>query len=237
MSGRHLQIDVPEAGAITAIEYPAGESPAAPRTLVLAHGAGAGQQHPFMVAAARALSERGLRVVTFNFPYVEQRRRAPDRPAVLERTWAAVIEAATAGPLASVGSLVIGGKSMGGRIASQVLASDVAHPVDGLVLLGYPLHPPGKPLQLRTEHLPRIRTPMLVVQGERDPFGTEGEIRPVFQELDVPVTIEIVPGGDHSFKVPKQHDRTQTMVLDDIWARIDLWTRNLPRSTPPPPRP
>lgn len=185
--------------ATTALVYATAVSPPQ-ATLVLGHGAGAPQTHPWMVAMAEALAARGVRTVTFNFLYTEARRRVPDRPPVLEATWRAAIAAVKA----HLGEArpFIGGKSMGGRIATQVAAQpdvDVA----GLVLLGYPLHPPGKPQQLRTAHLPQVRAPMLFVQGSRDPFGGAEELGPHLVGLSPGTRLFAVEGGDHSLAVPR----------------------------------
>src|SRR5205823_3283639 len=141
---------------------------------------GAPQTHPWMLSMAHALCERGVDVVTFNFLYAEARRRAPDRPDVLEATWRAALAAVgarTAG--APRQRLFAGGKSMGGRIATQVAAAGGAPDAAGLVLLGYPLHPPGQPKKLRSAHLPSVPVPMLFVQGSRDTFGTPAELSPL----------------------------------------------------------
>src|SRR5206468_8402604 len=141
--------------------------------------------------------ELGLDVVTFNFPYIEQRRKIPDRAPVLEECYRDVI-AAAGNELGSARRLLcIGGKSMGGRIATQVAAADASLPVAGLVLLGYPLHPPGRPLQRRDKHLPAIRRPMLFVQGTRDAFGTPGELTPILQSLEPEPMLYEVAQGDH----------------------------------------
>jgi predicted alpha/beta-hydrolase family hydrolase len=189
-----------------------------PATLVLAHGAGAPQTHPWMVAMARAIAAKGLRVVTFNFLYTEDERRTPDRKDVLEATWRAAIDAVRAlGPAAL--RLFIGGKSMGGRIATQV-AAEPGVQVDGLVLLGYPLHPPGKPEQLRTAHLGSVRAPMLFVQGSRDAFGTTQEMTPLVDGLaqgSVRGTrLFVIEGADHSLATPK----TGGVTLEQTMARV-----------------
>lgn len=200
-------------GRTTGRGYPAGGSGPSGATLVLAHGAGAPQTHPWMVSMARTIAERGIAVVTFNFLYTEARKRVPDKNDVLEATWLAAIDAARA--RGGSDRLFIGGKSMGGRIATQV----AAHPevaVDGLVLLGYPLHPPGKPAQLRTAHLPRVRAPMLFVQGSRDAFGTREEMDPVVSGLSRGTRLFVVEGGDHSLGVPK----SKGIALADTMARV-----------------
>ena len=171
-------------------------------TLVLGHGAGAGHDHPWMARVAKGFAARGIRVVTFNFPYMEKKSRgAPDPPAVLETAFASVWREANAG-----GPMFAGGKSMGGRIASQVAAAGAFDPAPaGLAFFGYPLHPPGKPNQRRDKHLPRITAPMLFLQGTRDPFGSPDEMRALIATLPS-ATLEILEGGDHSLVAPRGQD-------------------------------
>ncbi len=194
-------------------------------TFVLAPGAGAPQHHPFIGLFARGLAARGVDVVTFNFPYMEHGRRAPDPAPVLERCYAAAIGAARARPELSANRLVIGGKSMGGRIASQLVAHDraTASVVAGLVFLGYPLHPPGKPSDLRTAHLPEVLKPMLFVQGSRDAFGTPDELRPILQRLGPGVELLVVEGGDHSLAVPRTSVKSPAQVLDEVQDAVAAW--------------
>jgi predicted alpha/beta-hydrolase family hydrolase len=149
---------------------------------------------------------------------------------VLEATWRALLQHITAGG-AGPARVVIGGKSMGGRIASHVL-SDPARPlpsVVGLVLLGYPLHPPGQPDRLRTAHLPLLGTPTLVVQGSHDAFGAEQEVREAFAAVRASVDWLIVPGGDHSFKV-RRAGRTQAEIFEDVYATVARWVHGRPSS-------
>jgi len=220
----------------TAVRYRAEASRA---TLVLAHGAGAPQSHPWIVKVARALAARGLDVVTFNFPYSEARKRVPDRNDVLESAWRAVVAAVRvraaddgAAGAAGMDRLFLAGKSMGGRIATQVAArGDV--PVSGLVLLGYPLHPPGKPDQLRAAHLPRVAAPMLFVQGSRDVFGTPDELRPIVERLSAGTRLFVVEGGDHSLARPKSSGES----LDQTLGRVcDEVVRFVASTGAPPPR-
>src|SRR5262249_11655296 len=154
---------------------------------------------PWMVQFAQALAALGLDVVTFNFLYTEQKRHAPDRRPILDGCYRAVIDSVRK-QLPAGRSLFIGGKSMGGRIATHVAADDPRLPIDGIVLLGSPLHPPGRPDQRRDAHLPAIAHPMLFVQGSRDTFGTPGELKPVIDALAPRATLHVVEGGDHSFK-------------------------------------
>ena len=175
--------------------------------LVLAHGAGAGSAHPWMRRVARELAERGVSVITFDFPYVREGRRVPDRGPALEGAWAEAWTAAI--QLArhdgrEPTAFFAGGKSMGGRIASQADAKALLTPLPaGLVFFGYPLHPPGKPAQRRDKHLPAITTPMLFVHGTRDPFGTSDEFAALVQTLPH-AAIYTVAQGDHSLIAPKK---------------------------------
>src|SRR5262245_58096782 len=201
-----LRLNASPSEHVTALAYRAPPRSRTYGTLILAHGAGANQTSGFMVHFATSLAARSIDVVTFNFVYTEQRRRVPDRNDKLEHCYRAVIEAVRSGKFhddASRRKLVIGGKSMGGRIASQVAAGD-QEGIAGLVFLGYPLHPPGRPDKLRSKHLPDICAPMLFVQGSHDAFGTPDELRAIFGELDVAADLFVVEGGDHSFKVPKR---------------------------------
>ncbi len=166
--------------------------------LVLAHGAGAGQMSQFMVRAAQALAARRITTATFDFPYVTAGRKVPDRAPVLEAAWRDAIGSAHA-QFRSL-PLFIGGKSMGGRISSHIASQGGAGPLAGLVFLGYPLHPPGKPGQRRDAHLPAIAEPMLFVQGSQDTFGTAEEIAALLPSLQR-ATLHEIAGGDHSFKV------------------------------------
>ena len=217
----HISIEVASDQKVTAIIYAAAKARRAGIGLILGPGAGAPQTSGFMVTFASELAARGIDVVTFNFLYMEQRRRVPDPNAKLEGCYRAVIEAVARRKL---GKLAIGGKSMGGRIASQVAALGAAE-VAGLVLLGYPLHPPGRPEELRVKHLPAIETPMLFVQGSRDAFGTPEELRPFMQKLKAPAELHVVEGGDHSFKVPKRAGLSQADVYKSVQDRIDQWLR------------
>jgi len=176
-----------------------------------------------MVGFAQALSAQGLDVITFNFLYTEQRRRLPDRGPALEDCYRAVIDAARARLDSATRALFIGGKSMGGRIATQVAAADPALPVAGLVLLGYPLHPPGQPHKLRDAHLPSVHRPMLFVQGSRDAFGTPDELAPILARLSPSPTVLAIDGGDHSFKVNRKHAQPQPEIYAGIQRAIAAW--------------
>lgn len=215
-----------EAGqAVTALHY-AAAAPASGGAFILAHGAGAGQRHPFMTAFARAVAALGFDTVTFNFPYTEQGRKLPDRAPVLEACYAAVIRDTRQRLASATRCLFIGGKSMGGRMATQLAASDTTLPVAGLVLLGYPLHPPGNPAKRRDAHLPAVKRPMLVIQGSRDTFGTPDELHPVFDPLTPPCTIHVIEGGDHSFKVARAGAEGQAAIDDEVRRTAVDWMRS-----------
>jgi len=224
-----LTIYINEVDSVSARLYLAARSRRAAVTFIFAHGAGADQLSGFMQLYAGGLSERGLDVLTFNFLYKEHRKNAPDPKAKLELCYRRVIEATLAHRKLKNNRLVIGGKSMGGRIASQVAAelaeaSDpLAKKIDGLAFLGYPLHPPGNPAKLRTEHLKNVASRMLFVQGTRDSLGTPDEIRPFIKQLDA--KIHVIEGGDHSFKTPKSIGLTQQQVHDAAMDAILNWCK------------
>jgi predicted alpha/beta-hydrolase family hydrolase len=198
----------------------------APLTVALAHGAGAPMDSPFMDAFAEGLAARGLRCARFEFPYMagrrEDGRKRPPNPArILLETWREVID--------SIGrdKLVIGGKSMGGRMASMVAAELEGEkaPVRGVVCLGYPFHPPGKPEKLRTEHLEALKTPTLICQGTRDTFGTREEV-PGYP-LSRKIKLHWLEDGDHGFKPRKASGRTEQQNWDEALDAIQAFCAKL----------
>src|SRR5580704_124334 len=194
----------------------------APITLVFAHGAGGPMDSPFMATIAGGIAKAGIRVARFEFPYMRRRREmgkggAPDTGPVLMQSWRETIEDLGGGE-----RLVIGGKSMGGRIASMV--ADEAG-VRGLVCLGYPFHPPGKPEQTRTQHLERLRTPALILQGTRDAFGKPEEVGKY--KLSRAIRIEWLEDGDHSFKPRARSGRTEADNLNSAIACMVDFIRSL----------
>ena len=195
----------------------------APATLLLAHGAGAPIDSAFMATIAAELAQRGWRVVRFEFPFMARmrvtgQRQAPDRLPRLIEAFREQVGLEAAQPL------VIGGKSLGGRVAT-LLAAEAASSADlrGCLCLGYPFHPPGKPAQLRTAHLEHLPIPTLILQGERDPFGRRGEVEGY--RLSAPIEVQWLPGGDHSFKpsrssgLTEAHNWAQAADLADGWLR------------------
>ncbi len=194
---------------------------------VLAHGAGAGMRHPFLERMAHALGEHGIATLRYQFPYMERRARRPDPPLVAERTVrAAVLEATRAAPGLP---LVAGGKSFGGRMTSGAHANEPLPGVRGLVFLGFPLHPPGRPGTARTEHLFRIEVPMLFLQGTRDAFADLDLLRPVAERLGERATLALVEGGDHSFHVLKRTGRTDAAVFAELVGTIAAWVSGVTR--------
>jgi uncharacterized protein len=193
-------------------------------TLVLAHGAGAPVRSAFLAKVARGVAGRDFRVARFDFPYMRAResggkRGAPDREPVLRESWLEAIAALGGGR-----RLAIGGKSMGGRIASMV--ADEAR-VRGLVCLGYPFHPPGRPEKLRTRHLETLATPALIVQGTRDQFGTREDVGGY--ALSSSIQIAWIEDGDHSFKPRASSCRTEAENLEEAIARVRDFLKGLER--------
>jgi predicted alpha/beta-hydrolase family hydrolase len=217
-------------GSVSAALYPA-EGAALDALLVLAHGAGAGHAHPFMTRYANALASRGITVVTFNFPYMEKKRRAPDRAPVLEEAFRRAIVAAVKQAKAHTSKLFIGGKSMGGRIATHLGAAPAQWPAEapapsGIIAFGYPLAPPrSKRTGDRVSHLKALQVPTLIVQGTRDPFGGPDEVSDAIAEAVPAPPIEGLPvdGGDHSFAVLKSSGRDQAAVHTEIADAVAAW--------------
>lgn len=189
---------------------------------VLAHGAGAGMRHPFLESIAQRLAERGIGTLRYQFPYMERRSKRPDPPAVATAVVrAAVAEAARAAPGLP---LLAGGKSFGGRMTSTAQAEEPLPGVRGLVFLGFPLHPPGRPDDKRAEHLARVQIPMLFLQGTRDEFADLKLLQPVVLRLGERATLHLVEGGNHSFKVPKRSGGANREVMAELVTAIAEWT-------------
>lgn len=183
-----------------------GQKAGASVGLVLAQGAGYNMNSPFLIQVAEGLAERGIAVVRFNFPYAQAGRSRPDPQPRLEACYRAVATAVGE----EVPKLFLGGKSMGGRIASHIVAD--GFPATGLVFFGYPLHPPGKPERIRDAHLKQVRAPMLFLQGTRDAFASPDLLHRTIAALPSASLVEI-ERGDHSFKVP---GRAPTEVMEEL---------------------
>ena len=187
--------------------------------VVLGHGAGGNRSNAMLVALANALAASGRAALLYNFPYAEARTRRPDPPAVLEATTRAA--AVVAREASSARRVVHGGRSMGGRIASQVVAQ--GERADGLVFLGYPLHPPGQFEKRREAHLPQVAAPMLFLQGTRDAFARADLLDALIQRLGSHAELHRVEHADHSFGVLKRSGRTPADVLDEVRSAVLGW--------------
>jgi predicted alpha/beta-hydrolase family hydrolase len=228
LATRRRRIAIPDGGAVSAVvALPSGtrrggKTPA----VLLAHGAGADMRSPFMTTLHTGLAREGYVSLKFNFPYTEARRRRPDPRPVLERCWRSVIDAVRRDRTLAPSWVAIGGKSMGGRMASYVAAAGA--PVKALVLLGYPLHPAGKPDDLRADHLPAIQAPMLFVQGTRDALCDLDRLREVLAPIPN-ATLVTIDGGDHSFRLPRRTGKTDGEVWTEIVAIVARWLRGVAR--------
>ncbi len=189
--------------------------------MIFAHGAGTDMHNPFIAFFHEAMAEKGMLSIKFNFPYKELGRKAPDRSPKLEQTWQSVLQAVHRQTDYPPKRVFAAGKSMGGRIASLVASR--GEPLDGLVFLGYPLHPPKKFEKLRAAHLKEIRCPMLFIQGTRDTLCDLELLRKALEPLNALSTLRIIEGGDHSFKVLKRHGRTEVEVWQEIVDTILVW--------------
>jgi uncharacterized protein len=199
-----VEFDVPDKGIVSgAYARPTG----ARSTIVVAHGAGAGMDHPFMAGFTRAMNDETVATLRFNFPYIERGSRSPDRAPVAIDAWRAAFDVARSRTGSEDEPVWASGKSFGGRIASMAVADGM--PAAGLVFLGYPLHPPGKPERVRDEHLYGITGPMLFLQGTRDPFATPEVLGPVIAKLGDIATLVPIEGGGHSLETrgPKRDPR------------------------------
>lgn len=193
--------------------------------LVLAHGAGAGMTHPFLEKLARELADVGVATFRYQFPYMEQRRRSPDSPAVAAATVAAAVRAAAK---AAPGlSLLAGGKSFGGRMSSQAASQGLLEGVQALVFFGFPLHPPNKPGTKRAEHLAKVPMPMLFLQGTRDTLADLKLLRPICEDLAPRATLRIIETADHSFHMLKSSGKSDPDVLRELAQNTASWAENL----------
>lgn len=232
MRSEHVRIQLGAGESVSGrLDGPAGS--VRDTGVILAHGAGRDKTAPLLEAVSRGLAEDGFPVLRFNFPYKDKGRKAPDRPQVLERTWAAALDWFRNRADMSSQKIVAAGKSMGGRIASSMAAAGTL-PVDGLVFLGYPLHPPGRKDKLRDAHLPDIEAPMLFFSGTRDPLCDLELLGGVLPRLRAPWRLEIVEGGDHSFRVLKSLGVSREEVHAGIINRLIAWLLRLEATDPIP---
>jgi predicted alpha/beta-hydrolase family hydrolase len=189
--------------------------------LVLAHGAGAGMEHPFMASVAAGLGARGVATLRYQFPYMERGAKRPDSPAVAQGTVrAAVTEAARLAPGVP---LFAGGKSFGGRMTSQAQAQSRLPEVRGLAFLGFPLHAPGKASDERGQHLFEVKIPMLFLQGSRDDFAELSLLKPLLERLGARAMLKLLADADHSFHVPARSGRKDAEVRDELLDALAGW--------------
>ncbi len=213
---KKVSIPLGQQGQVSAkISVPADFSPGRDPGIILAHGAGNDMENPLLVFLGEGLARAGVLALRFNFPYMEAGRTIPDKPEVLEATWEAAFTFLTGHPSYRPAFVVAAGKSMGGRIASQAAASGRL-PVRGLIFYGYPLHPPGHPEKIRDAHLYSLSIPMFFFEGTRDPFCDLKLLEIVLKKVKTPWGLEIIEGGDHSFKVPASKGLTIQVVYRKI---------------------
>jgi hypothetical protein len=192
---------------------------------VLGHGAGAGMRHPFLQTIADALGAFGVATFRYQFPYMEEGRHSPDPPHVAEATVrSAVVAAARAAPDLP---LIAGGKSFGGRMTSSAAAKSPLPGVHGLAFVGFPLHAPKRPSDVRATHLEQVDLPMLFLQGTRDDLADLPLIQGVCQRLAPRATLHVVDGADHSFSVPKRLARSAEDVMRELAETLAAWARGV----------
>ena len=218
----NVRFNVKDAGEVSAIFL---RPQNAECVLVLAHGAGAGMNHPFMTALANDLAAAGIASFRFQFPYMEQRRRVPDRAPVLTGTVQAAVRAAS--EAAPDLPLFAGGKSLGGRMTSLAAAEHGLDNVRGLVFFGFPLHPPNQPGTKRAEHLGQVSLPMFFLQGTRDALADLKLLRPICAKLGAQVTLHVIEGADHSFHMLRSSGKTDEGVLEELARFASVWTKKL----------
>jgi hypothetical protein len=188
---------------------------------VLAHGAGAGMNHPFMVAVADELAALGIATLRYQFPFAEKKAKRPDPPQLAQATVRAAVDAAH--NMAPSLPLIAGGKSFGGRMTSQAQAAAVLPKVRALAFLGFPLHPPGQPSVARAEHLSQVHIPMLFLQGTRDAFAELALIEPLAKRLGSRATLALIEDADHSFHVPARTGRSDSQVRTAMLTALSTW--------------
>ncbi|MCB1740184.1 MAG: dienelactone hydrolase family protein [Gammaproteobacteria bacterium] len=194
-------------------------------TVVLAHGAGTGIDSPFMRYFGEAMARAGHLSVAFDFAYMHAGRKAPDPASRMVATWSGVLQWLRQRPEVQADNLVIGGKSMGGRMASLCVAEGEA--VSGLLLLGYPLHASGKPEKVRVAHFPKLDCPCLFIQGDRDALCSLDALRPALDGIPGPATLHVIEGGDHSFGLLKRSGREPEQALDEARRVALAWLDGL----------
>jgi hypothetical protein len=213
---------VPGVGDVSALLH---RPPGASFLLVLAHGAGAGMEHPFLESLSGELGAVGIATLRYQFPYMEQRRKVPDSPKILTATVRAAVDKAT--QLCPDLPLLAGGKSLGGRMTSTAAAESPLTNVRGIVFFGFPLHPPNQSGTKRADHLKKVTVPMLFLQGTRDTLADLSLLRSVCSELGPRATLHVIETADHSFHVLKKSGRTDEEVLRELAQTTRDWAASL----------
>lgn len=217
-SGDKLRFAVQGSGQVSALLV---RPPTTRWLLVLGHGAGAGMAHPFLERLATELAKAGIATLRYQFPYMEEGRRVPDKPEMLTATVATAVK--TAAHVAPELPLLAGGKSLGARMTSQAAAQGLLGPVKGLVFFGFPLHPPNRPATKRAEHLAKVSIPMLFLQGTRDTLADLTLLRPVCANLRSRATLHIIAEADHSFHVLKKSGKTDAEIMKELAETTASW--------------
>lgn len=222
MNERALRIQLDDGESVSAsLLTPKGPRAKGAAILVLAHGAGNDMRSAFLSFVCESVAAAGIATLRFNFPYKEKGRKAPDPATRLEATWRAVLHRVREDPALGFELVFAGGKSLGGRMASRVVAQ--GEPAAGLVFLGYPLHPPKKPEKQRTAHFPDIKVPSLFIQGTRDSLCDLALLRGALARLNADAALHVIEGGEHSFNVPKRTGVSQNEVWTEIVAAVVNW--------------
>ncbi len=214
MKSKRLTISVSDTESVSAV-LSIPDQPQPETAVIVAHGAGNDMNNPLVVSFCGELAGAGYLTVRFNFPYKERGRKAPDRPEILEETWRRVFLTIRDNAGYPLQRIFVAGKSMGGRVASEMLAKG-SLPADGIIFLGYPLHPAGNKEKLRDQHLTQIKVPMLFFAGTRDPLCDLNLLKPVLKRLGTRAQCSVIEGADHSFNVPKSAGFT----IGEIYGKI-----------------
>jgi predicted alpha/beta-hydrolase family hydrolase len=223
MNTETIRIPVMDGEQVSAVlSLPESNRAPGPVGVILAHGAGNDMNHPLLVSLSQGLVKAGCLTLRFNFLYREKGRKRPDRQNILEKTWASVYQFLRDHPRYRPETILAAGKSMGGRVAAQMVAEGLL-PVSHLIFLGYPLHPPGKKEKLRDSHFEQIETPMLFFAGTRDTLCDLAALNRVLDRLSASWELQIIEGGDHSFRLPKSADRSQEEVYEQILQKTLAW--------------
>jgi predicted alpha/beta-hydrolase family hydrolase len=225
MNTETIRIPVKDGEQVSAVlSLPENDLPPRPTGVILAHGAGNDMNHPLLVSLSQGLVKAGYLTLRFNFLYRDKGRKRPDGQNILENTWFSVYQFLQNHPRYRPEKILAAGKSMGGRVAAQMVAEGLL-PVTHLIFLGYPLHAPGKKEKPRDSHFDQIKTPMLFFAGTRDSLCDLAALNRVLERLSASWELQIVEGGDHSFRLPKSDGRSQEEVYEEILQKTLAWLK------------